>query len=100
MIENWQIKFIDRPGRMGREMYIFRKGIEENEFIVFPKEYNLETIKKGDVAPVGLYFTDDMFQQLVDAIHKDFKPSEGKFTEGKLEAQTEHLKDLKKLLKL
>jgi hypothetical protein len=40
------------------------------------------------------------FQSLVDAIHKDFKPSEGKFIAGKLIATEKHLEDLRQMLKL
>ena len=40
------------------------------------------------------------FRSLVDAIYAKHKPSEGKFTEGKLEATENHLKDLRQLLKL
>lgn len=95
----WRVKFVERPEKCGREMYIYREtqnGIRE--FFVFPEFTEVRTIKDGECVPNGLYLSEDLFQKLVDSVHKDFKPSEGKYTEGKLEATEKHLKDMRKLV--
>lgn len=99
-VENWQVRFIEHPERLGREMVIYRKVGEQVEVMIFPQTLEIKTFRVGDNIPTGLYLTDDLFQSLVDSIHKDFKPSEGKFTEGKLMGTERHLEDLRKLLKL
>lgn len=46
-----------------------------------------------------LRLDDDMFMALVDAIHNNgYKPREGKYTEGKLEATEKHLDDMRKIV--
>ena len=95
----WRVKFVERPEKCGHEMYIYRETqIGIKEFMIFPKMLEFQTIKAGDEVSNGLYLSDDLFQKLVDSVHKDFKPSEGKFTEGKLEATEKHLEDMRKLV--
>ena len=56
--------------------------------------------QEGAILEPSLMLNQEEFQALVDAIHKNYKPSEGKFTEGKLVATEKHLEDMRKLLKL
>ena len=100
-MENWQIKFIERPERMGVEMVIYRRaGTGRTEAITLPTDTTIKTYERGEAIPPGFYLNPELFQALVDVVHKDFKPSEGKYTEGKLEGTERHLKDLRKILKL
>lgn len=82
---------------LGVDIYIYRK---------LP-EGRIEVLHSGDVTTVAdlgahlkpsLSLNDDQFKLLIDAIHKDYKPSEGKYTEGKLEATERHLEDMRELI--
>ncbi len=97
----WEIKIQDRIARWGKEMTIFRKV--PNGYEVLNTDFQtVDTVTDGASALDKHIFNLDpeVFEALVNAIHKDYKPSEGKFTEGKLEATQSHLSDLRQLLKL
>lgn len=79
-------------------MYIYRDTPQGKEIMSFPQTVEIVTVKAGDSTSRGLYLDDHLFQALVDAVHKDFKPSEGKFTEGKLEATEKHLEDMRRIV--
>jgi hypothetical protein len=98
-MENWQVKFIEQPDRLGRGLYIYRL-LSDNRLEVLLANGTTEVSVEGTIHTPTLFLNEDMFQMLVNAVHKDFKPSEGKFTEGKLEATERHLNDLRFLLKL
>ncbi len=97
----WEVQIQDRVGRWGKQMSIFRKV--GNDYEVLCNDFNtVEMVDNGALTVDKHTFNldPDVFEAIVNAIHKDFKPSEGKFTEGKLEATTGHLNDLRQLLKL
>jgi len=98
-MENWKVQFIQKPDRLGRALYIIRRN-HEQRFEVMQSDGKTKVYDLGMSVDPTLWLDDDTFQDLVNAVHKDFKPSEGRFTEGKLEATERHLADLRKLLKL
>ena len=70
------------------------------EIITIRIRYTTTDVDGGALIEPTLTMQSDMLQALVDHIHTTKKPSEGKFTEGKLEATEGHLSDLRQLLKL
>lgn len=61
--------------------------------------HNTETLNEGAAYPKpSLRLPTEVFKDLVDEIHRNHKPSEGKFNEGKLEAMGRHLEDMRKLV--
>ena len=94
--EDWKIKIIDKGYKLEREVYIFRKLPNGNIGMLGVGE-----IKEGDVlCKPTLELNPEQLQVFADALNEiGIKPQKG-FLEGKVEAQSEHLKDLRKLLKL
>ena len=99
MNNNWKIRLVEKFDRFGFGLYIYRENKEERIEVKL-SDGKVKVYDKGmDIEPT-IFLDGELFQELVNAIHKDFKPSEGKYTEGKLDAQGKHLEDLRKLLKL
>lgn len=98
-MNDWKVKIEYPVNRLGIDIYIFRKLPEGRVEVLQSGERNVVADLGAAFGP-SLSLTGEMFQALVDAVHKDFKPSEGKFTEGKLEATLNHLADMRTLLKL
>lgn len=82
----------------GKKLFVGRETPQGMEILYSDR---VEIIPEGvaNLEPT-LRLTDEDFQALVDAIHKDYKPSEGRFVEGKLEGTERHLQDLRQILKL
>ena len=97
---DWKVEIRQQPATDLREIWIYRRRMDNKTEVVQSDTDTINTydITKDDIKPT-LKLPYDIFAALVDAIH-GYKPTEGKFTEGKLEAMSEHLKDLRKLLKL
>lgn len=96
---NWNVTIRDKMGSFLKEIIIWRPtGNGKTEMIT--SNQTIEIMEHGAYIEPTLLLEQEAFKALVDAIHKDFKPSEGKYTEGKLEATETHLKDLRQLLKL
>lgn len=100
-MENWKVRIQQNPMRTQRDIYIFRRTFGGKIEVL---QRDLETVKtlseeEARTNDYTLALPDYIFQALVDEIHQH-KPSEGKYTEGKLEATEGHLKDLRQLLKL
>ena len=102
-MENWKVRISQEYTRFGNTILIYRRISDgklelwnlNNPDSPLVIEEGVE-VKRSE----GFYLPNHIFNLLVDAIHKDFKPSEGKYTEGKLEGTERHLEDLRKLLKL
>lgn len=96
----WKIEIKTAPATTGHEIWIYRPTFQGKVEILQPDMTTVITFDQGsiDVKPT-LKLDHFIFQSLVDAIH-GFKPSEGKFTEGKLEATERHLADMRQLLKI
>ncbi|MEK7113095.1 MAG: hypothetical protein AAB875_07335 [Patescibacteria group bacterium] len=92
-----KVKISDDGMWTGKKIFIANLvpgGVE----MIYSTERKIEP--EGAIWNSSLQLTQEEFQALVDAIHKDFKPSEGKYTEGKLEGTERHLQDLRQILKL
>jgi hypothetical protein len=98
-MEEWKIQFVERPERFGKALYVYRRS-HDGRFEVWQSDGKTKVYDGGMDAEPTLFLGGDLFQALIDAIHKDYKPSEGKYTEGKLVATERHLQDLRTLLKL
>src|SRR3990167_1179027 len=96
-MHDWQVQIRTRPGTFLKEIFIFRRVREGTESLCGEK---IEIHQEGDEIKPSFVIEGDAFEKLVNAIHRDFKPSYGKYTEGKLEGTERHLMDLRKLLKL
>lgn len=60
-----------------------------------------KTIGRGEAMPRTLWLADEDLQLLADELQRlNIRPREAGKTEGLYEAQTAHLEDLRKLLKL
>jgi hypothetical protein len=103
-MENWIVKIQSPIQKTGKEMFIYRKTPIGQVTVYNPSTKTELTLSQGQDIPEEfiLYFPDE---SLLDAVFdslqsKGFKPKEQSFVEGKLESQSEHLQDLRKLLKL
>ena len=97
--ENWEVLFQEDFGTCSQKMVILRRAYNGTE-VFDVKNNNLVLVPAGDGIDEKLIikFSPEMFLALVDAIQKNFKPSEGKFTEGKLEATEKHLEDMRTIV--
>jgi len=100
-MEKWQVKLIDSPMVFGTDLIIYRRHLGK---VYIYKDNIVQEIPEGQAYnknDVTLHLEPEMLQDLMDALHNmNVKPTEAKKTEGLLEAQTAHLQDLRKLLKL
>lgn len=93
-ISEWQIKIVDVGYKFTRDIFIFRRLGNEIETIDGKK------CNAGDEIKPALELEPEALQELADELARvGYKPQKG-FEQGKLEAISEHLKDLRKLLKL
>lgn len=100
MNEGWKIR-INRPvARTGHEVFIYRE-LDGGKIETYdPGTTIAQTLAMGE-AGVPLYFPEGTLDAMFEALQtKGFKPKDQSFVEGKLEAQTEHLEDLRHMLKL
>lgn len=96
-MNGWIIKIVDVGYKLGRDIYIFRRLPNGNAEMLDGSE-----LKQGTeiAAKPTLFLNPEQLQALVNALNDNgFKPQEG-FVEGELKGTKEHLKDLRKLLKL
>jgi hypothetical protein len=103
-MKEWKIRIQSPIYKTGCEMYFYQKTPTGQISIYNPSTKISQTLTEGQNVPDEfiLYFPDD---GLLDALFQSlqtggYKPKEQSFVEGKLESQSEHLQDLRKLLKL
>lgn len=99
----WQVQVEQVGGRYAKQIYIYRTmhdGTVEvmqsdlNTVTTYPAKYD----QTKPIAPT-LIVEEGLLALIVNAV-KGIKPPERQYTEGKLEATENHLKDLRHLLKL
>jgi len=98
-----ELVIINDPMTRCKKFYFRRRVIGGSIYYNFKDDMSiLESTLINNAQAVedkpSLRLDDEMFFALVDAIHRDYKPSQGKFTEGKLEATEKHLEDMRKLV--
>lgn len=100
-MEYWQAKVMFQPGRVAAGLFIFRRRDGVKEFLV-DNDTILTVTPSKPIANEDLvfaYLEDDQLKAIQQAISEyGVKPPEASFTQGKLEAVTEHLADLRKLV--
>lgn len=101
MIYETKVLLQDVPGKLGLNLFIFRI-VGEDMFVPIIKNGVMVGEKKlargGVVDQPVLYLPDELLILLPDALAKrGFKPQKG-FLEGKLEAASAHLDDMRKLV--
>lgn len=87
------------PWGTTKDVFILRRGMGKVEVL---HGDTFETVTEGAIEPKPtITLDDDMLQAFANELQAmNIKPKEASKTEGLLEAQSEHLKDLRKLLKL
>lgn len=99
-----KVQINSSPAYFAKDIWITRRAGGGIEVLQSDMKTWFEIPERGYIDPniePTIRVAEDIFQLLVDEIIKGkFKPSEGKFSEGKLEAMGDHLKDLRQLLKL
>lgn len=96
----WKVNIQDDFARFGKTLTIVdpeRREILRRDFETVDAINEAQAIERGKYE---FFIPKEIFDALVDAVHKDYKPSEGRYTEGRLEATEKHLADMRKLLKL
>src|SRR5690348_16860646 len=103
MNDDWQVHIEYRPGVMSTFIYVMRRReLGLREFLVKGGD-EVRTIKDAEAAKDEVYFArfeDDFIGSLiVEALDKrGIKAPAKSYLEGKLEATSEHLSDLRKLI--
>lgn len=99
MFENYEVHIKDEPYFDRVEIYVVRKA-HDGMWFMHPDMNSEELVPKGGALPgPTLRMSKFLFQAFVDAIaEKGFKPTQGSFNEGKLEAMSEHLTDMRRLV--
>lgn len=98
-MNGWQVEIRENPAMLGADVYIFYRRYDGKTIIFKDKEEVV--VEMGARAEPSFHLTDEMLQAFANALSRvEIRPREASKTEGLLEAQSEHLKDLRKLLKL
>lgn len=99
IVENWRVALQNLPGRFDKALYIYRKHGDKLEYIT--AQGLATTVDTGaDITPV-LTLNEEMLYALAEELSgKDYKPKDLGKVEGLYEAQSDHLADLRHLLKL
>lgn len=96
-MNEWIIKIVDPGYKFTREIFIFKRLPDGK--LQFLGEDNPTGIGETHLKPT-IELEPEQLQAFANALADNgFKPQEG-FVEGELKATKEHLKDLKKILKL
>lgn len=93
----------ENPAMLGMELYIYTRLTDGKIEVETQNGDTLErkVYERGEMIPRTLFLSMDDLQDLADELRRiNVRPREAGKTEGLLEAQSEHLKDLRKLLKL
>ena len=103
-MNEWQIKIQSPIQKIGKEMFLYRKSPTGQVSVYNPSNKIEQTLTEGQIVPEEfiLYFPDEsLLDAVFQSLQRDgYKPKEQSFVEGKFESQSEHLQDLRKLLKL
>lgn len=100
MEKEWKIQIIDVGYKLTKDVYIFRELQDGTE--IMQTDGILKFCKYGERLPTDptLQLSSAQLQAFANELaNNGYKPKEG-FMEGKFASQSEHLKDLRKLLKL
>ena len=93
----WKVSIQRCVDRLGCNIFIYRNCFDNTEQLLHGK---IVRIERGEAVPPTMYLDDSMMRALTDSIHSEFKPPEGKFTEGELVATKKHLQDMRQILKI
>lgn len=101
--QDWHCEVQEELHRANKKIFIYRV-VSPTEFEMIATEGDQTVIRTVDrntrlIEVPTLNLPEEAFQALVDAL-KNRKPTEAKYTEGKLEATERHLDDMRTLLKL
>lgn len=100
-MENWKVSIRPEISRLGSTIVIYRELVSGSVEVYDPTSAICTVVPRGAAFTATMYITDEMLKALFDELQgKGMKPKEQSFVEGKLLAQTEHLRDLQDLLDL
>lgn len=99
--QGWKIQLVNNPAKLGSDLYVFYRRYD-GKTIILKQDGSEEIVDEyGSVSAPTMHLLPEMLQALADALRDEgIKPKEASKTEGLLEAQSKHLEDLRKLLKL
>lgn len=96
-MENWNIKIVDLGYKLTKNIYIFRRTFDGKTELLGGEIFD----HSGALPPKPtLELTDEQLRAFAEAINKEGINPQKEYVEGKLEATENHLKDMRKLLKL
>ena len=96
----WKVKLNSSPIKMGTEVFIYQEFGDQITYL--GKDFKCHTFNRMEAVGIEdvLVLNDDQLKALAIALgEKGFDPKK-EYTEGKLEATVDHLKDMRSLLKL
>lgn len=104
METEWLVKIVEDGPTYFRNVWFYRRSGGKTVVLTFAGETATETVyDEGAAIPIvaSMKLSPEMLQALANELQRlNIRPKEAGKTEGLLEAQTEHLKDLRALLKL
>lgn len=99
LFDDIQVKIVEQPGRFEKALYIYSVTHDKKISVLYSDEE--KTFDYGTEPKPTLLLRTDQLQALFDVLAANgMKPRDLGKVEGLYEAQNEHLKDLRKLLKL
>lgn len=102
-MDNWRIHIEYRPSDMRTYVYVMRKTHNSNQEFLTKGGAEAVVIAEGSLKTEDIHFMavadDHILSLLIEAFDKrGIKAPAQSYIEGKLEAKTEHLEDLRKLI--
>lgn len=97
IIGEWKVQIAEDGPTLVKKIWIYRRmpgGIS----VLGPDMQTETRYDEYSDVPVTMKLDHFLFQAFGDALTGNFKPSEGKFNEGKLEATEKHLEDMRRLV--
>jgi hypothetical protein len=101
-VGDWKVEIQVQPGRIAPALFIYRvTPYGKMEFVKKMGEgyVTFETVEEGAAQPF-IEMPMEILEAFYMALNRKFLPKSGSHTEGKLEAMTNHLSDLRHMLKL
>jgi len=98
-MENWKVKIIDKGYTRLLDIFLYCNNGNKIELVQKGGETS-EVFEDGAVKEPSFKLLPEQLQAFADALNKMGINPQKEYVEGKLEATENHLKDMRKLLKL
>lgn len=100
MDTNWKVKIIDKGYTTIYDIFIYCKGFGNKINLVQKGGEILESFEDGVVQDPSVRLDREQLQAFANALNEMGINPQKEYVQGKLEATENHLKDMRKLLKL